>query len=116
MSEGEALTNLRPHEASLFYSQKWCARVKRAPRRGGRWPEPRLAYGPVGLTKLVAPSVLTVKTESSPWSNDGPLVYKLGLIIVKSSQNKRRVYEATVLIIVAQVRIAVAMTNYSQNA
>ena len=46
----------------------------------------------------------------------GPLVYKLGLIIVKSSQNKRRVYEATVLIIVAQVRIAVAMTNYSQNA
>ena len=71
---------------------------------------------PVGLTKLVAPSVLTVKTESSPWSNDGPLVYKLGLIIVKSSQNKRRVYEATVLIIVAQVRIAVAMTNYSQNA
>ena len=78
--------------------------------------EPRLAVGPAGLTKLVAPSVLTVKTESSPWSNDGPLVYKLGLIIVKSSQNKRRVYEATVLIIAAQVRIAVAMTNYSQNA
>ena len=48
---------------------------------------------PVGLTKLGAPSVLTVKTESSPWSNDGPLVYKLGLIIVKSSQNKGRVYE-----------------------
>ena len=113
MSEGEALTNLRPHEASLFYSQKWCARVKRAPLRGART---KTGLRPVGLTKLVAPSVLTVKTESSPWSNDGPLVYKLGLIIVKSSQNKRRVYEATVLIIVAQVRIAVAMTNYSQNA
>ena len=69
----------------------------------------------VGLTKLVTPSVLTVKTESSPWSN-GLLVYKLGLIIVKSSQNKGRVYETTVLIIVAQVRIAVAMANYSQNA